>query len=494
MISFWDKLEFFDFLEPENELIILKVGHVSANVRVSDHDGDEVTFNIEKSASPFPGFKDASAYFIIIKQSNTAAVVKLAKSIEDVFAPGDQLTLSITAKDGRLTTRSEVFLTIDEKQHLDPIPDSFNPLLPHLNNRERIPEDTNPGVTTTKDELQIEVTEMTPKESAQAMTTMWSVIVAITLLIIIPSGIVIYWKRHQIYKARNRCCSCVFHADKDGAKVEDANGEFSHELQIKATAGNDYGNMSGLASTDWVKDGKKWEIPRNQIRVFSILGQGCFGQVFKGEAESVPGMEGPTIVAIKTLKSTATEKDKKDLLNELAVMKMMDAHPNVVGLLGCCTDDDPVYVILEYVNGGTLQDFLRKSRSEHHYKNLHGASQTLSSSDLTSFAYQIAKGMEYLASKKLIHRDLAARNVLIDSSDQVFCQRFSFFSCSKLRPFSRPVKSQTLDLPEMSWPITSMKESPKANYRSGKTQIIPYRAAQSGVVPRHDPIQNNNKI
>ena len=79
------------------------MGHVSANVRVSDHDGDEVTFNIEKSASPFPGFKDASAYFIIIKQSNTAAVVKLAKSIEDVFAPGDQLTLSITAKDGRLT-------------------------------------------------------------------------------------------------------------------------------------------------------------------------------------------------------------------------------------------------------------------------------------------------------------------------------------------------------------------------------------------------------
>jgi len=243
---------------------------------------------------------------------------------------------------------------------------------------------------------------------------MYAIIVVILFVIIIPVIVIAYFKRHQLYKARKRYCSCVLNADKDGAKVEDANGEFSHELQIKAEQ-NVYDNRG--MSTDWV-DGKKWEIPRNQIRVFSILGQGCFGQVFKGEAENIPDMEGPQVIAIKTLKSTATEKDKKDLLNELAVMKMMESHPNVVRLLGCCTEEDPVYVILEYVNGGTLQDFLRKSRSEHHYKNLHGASQTLSSSDLTSFAYQIAKGMEYLATKKLIHRDLAARNVLINSSDQ----------------------------------------------------------------------------
>ena len=43
------------------------------------------------------------------------------------------------------------------------------------------------------------------------------------------------------------------------------------------------------------------------------------------------------MVAIKTLKFTATEKDKRDLLNELSVMKMMDPHPNVVRLLGKST-------------------------------------------------------------------------------------------------------------------------------------------------------------
>ena len=100
-------------------------------------------------------------------------------------------------------------------------------------------------------------------------------------------------------------------------------------------------------------------------------------------------------------------------------MGQVQPNKKVPLLSGCCTDKDPIFVIIEFVNGGTLQEFLRRSRSEHHYKNLHGASQNISSRDLTSFAYQIAKGMEYLDTKKLIHRDLAARNVLIDSSDQV---------------------------------------------------------------------------
>jgi fibroblast growth factor receptor 1 len=41
---------------------------------------------------------------------------------------------------------------------------------------------------------------------------------------------------------------------------------------------------------------------------------------------------GTTIVAMKTA------SDKKDLLHELAVMKMLEPHPNVVKLLGCCTE------------------------------------------------------------------------------------------------------------------------------------------------------------
>lgn len=50
------------------------------------------------------------------------------------------------------------------------------------------------------------------------------------------------------------------------------------------------------------------------------------------------GREGPTIVAVKTLKENAGERERLDLLQELTVMKTLDPHPNVVRLLGCCTE------------------------------------------------------------------------------------------------------------------------------------------------------------
>lgn len=44
------------------------------------------------------------------------------------------------------------------------------------------------------------------------------------------------------------------------------------------------------------------------------------------------------MVAVKTLKENASDKERSDLVQELQVMKMLEPHPNVVRLLGCCTE------------------------------------------------------------------------------------------------------------------------------------------------------------
>ena len=61
--------------------------------------------------------------------------------------------------------------------------------------------------------------------------------------------------------------------------------------------------------------------------------------MWKCEALNIDGRKGTTMVAVKTLKESASNKEKDDLLDELKLMKMLlnEPHPNVVRLLGCCT-------------------------------------------------------------------------------------------------------------------------------------------------------------
>lgn len=157
-------------------------------------------------------------------------------------------------------------------------------------------------------------------------------------------------------------------------------------------------NGSGSNNNSEIKS-NEWDFPRHRLKFFNILGEGAFGQVWRCEASNIDGNEGITTVAVKTLKENAGEIERNDLLSELQVMKRLEPHVNVVRLLGCCVEKDPLFVILENVNRGKLQTYLRNSRAERHYGNTHAKSSILTSGDLTSFMYQVARGMDFLSSR-----------------------------------------------------------------------------------------------
>ncbi|XP_056669501.1 fibroblast growth factor receptor 1 isoform X5 [Monodelphis domestica] len=175
--------------------------------------------------------------------------------------------------------------------------------------------------------------------------------------------------------------------------------------------------LAGVSEYELPED-PRWELPRDRLVLGKPLGEGCFGQVVLAEAIGLD-KDKPnrvTKVAVKMLKSDATEKDLSDLISEMEMMKMIGKHKNIINLLGACTQDGPLYVIVEYASKGNLREYLQARRPpglEYCYNPSHAPEEQLSSKDLVSCAYQVARGMEYLASKKCIHRDLAARNVLV---------------------------------------------------------------------------------
>uniref|UniRef100_A0A3Q1IDD3 Fibroblast growth factor receptor n=1 Tax=Anabas testudineus TaxID=64144 RepID=A0A3Q1IDD3_ANATE len=166
----------------------------------------------------------------------------------------------------------------------------------------------------------------------------------------------------------------------------------------------------------------RWEFARDRLTLGKPLGEGCFGQVVMAEALGIDKdkPKEAVTVAVKMLKDDATEKDLSDLVSEMEMMKMIGKHKNIINLLGACTQDGPLYVIVEYASKGNLREYLRARRPpgmEYSYDIARVSDEQLTFKDLVSCTYQVARGMEYLASQKCIHRDLAARNVLVTESN-----------------------------------------------------------------------------
>ena len=130
-------------------------------------------------------------------------------------------------------------------------------------------------------------------------------------------------------------------------------------------------------------------------RILQALGTGGMSSVFKAEH-----VETGVVVAVKVLPRNLA-KNKTLLQRFLREAKSAEAleHPNVVAIYDHGTDDGRYYLVLEYVEGGDLHDWVR----------MHGP---MPFADAIGAIRAVAEGLKFAAGLGVIHRDIKPANIL----------------------------------------------------------------------------------
>ncbi|XP_068733604.1 fibroblast growth factor receptor 1-A-like [Montipora capricornis] len=254
------------------------------------------------------------------------------------------------------------------------------------------------------------------KGSCSVLHILYNLFIVFLVITIIVLSVAI-WKMRRRHCPR---CGDLKPMNPVSLQVKD-NIVLSSDLNTKESA--IYANTAAGSGSYMAlhPSGRSWEVSREKVHVIKIIGIGAFSQVAQATVKNEQEHHEETTVAVKMLKANAPSSDRKDLLSELELMKKMKPHPHVIKLIGCVTESEPLMVLIEYVPFGDLLGYLRKSRglNDTYYKNPDIQPETnLTSEQLMKFAWQVADGMCYLSSKKIVHRDLAARNVLVGEGER----------------------------------------------------------------------------
>jgi p21-activated kinase 1 len=147
--------------------------------------------------------------------------------------------------------------------------------------------------------------------------------------------------------------------------------------------------------------------PRDIYRNLNKIGQGASGGVYTAHERGTG-----RCVAIKQM--NLEQQPKKDLIiNEILVMKD-SSHPNIVNFIDSYLVGGDLWVIMEYMEGGSLTDVVTFN--------------IMSEGQIAAVCRETLKGLQHLHSKGVIHRDIKSDNILLSMDGNI---KLSMYSDSK---------------------------------------------------------------
>ncbi|KAA8533140.1 hypothetical protein F0562_033327 [Nyssa sinensis] len=180
---------------------------------------------------------------------------------------------------------------------------------------------------------------------------------------------------------------------------------------------------------------EEWEINPEKLVVKGVIGRGTFIKVLDLGEERQGTKEN-------------SSSPRKAFIQEVSIWNKLD-HPNVTKLIGAtngtselnirtdngetCLPSNICCIMVEYLPGGTLKSYLIKNRL-----------RKLPFKVVIQLALDLARGLCYLHSQKIVHRDVKTENMLLDKSRTVKITDFGVARVEALNPNEMTGQTGTL--------------------------------------------------
>lgn len=203
----------------------------------------------------------------------------------------------------------------------------------------------------------------------------------------------------------------------------------------------------------------------------SLLGVGGMANVYKGR-----DVRTGNAIAVKVLKEEFLDNEElvRRFKNESKAISILD-HPNIVKVYDVSVTDQLQYIVMEYIDGITLKEYLKQRGGALTWK------------EVIHFATQVLGALEHAHSKGIVHRDVKPQNIMLQADGSIKMMDFG------IARFSR-AQSQTVSDKAIGSVHYISPEQAKGDHTDGRTDIYSVGVMMYEMLSGHLPFDGSGTV
>ncbi len=204
----------------------------------------------------------------------------------------------------------------------------------------------------------------------------------------------------------------------------------------------------------------------------SLIGVGGMANVYKGRDVRTGNQ-----IAVKVLKEEFLDNEElvRRFKNESKAISILN-HPNIVKVYDVSVTDQLQYIVMEYIDGITLKEYLKQRNGALTWK------------EVVHFATQVLSALDHAHSKGIVHRDVKPQNIMLQADGSIKMMDFGIARFSRAQ--SQTVSDKGHRLGSLHQPGTGQRRP----YTDARTDIYSVGVMMYEMLSRKLPFDGTGAV